>query len=97
MYVCHSEGEWDFLFDLSAFERCMDVDARRTGLCQELQRCWVFHAQQFPVCIKNGLPPKGHPANLTQMWDALESTLSRIPVECFRHLVESMADELRLF
>ena len=39
--------------------------ARRTGLCKELQRCWVFHAQQFPVCIKNGSSPKGHPANLT--------------------------------
>ena len=19
--------------------------------CQELQHCWVFHAQQFPVCV----------------------------------------------
>ena len=35
---------------------------------------WVFHAQQFPVCIKNGPPLKGHPANLTQLWEALEST-----------------------
>ncbi|MGH0136489.1 UNVERIFIED_CONTAM: hypothetical protein FKN15_061132 [Acipenser sinensis] len=32
-------------------------------MCQELQRCWVFHAQQFPVYIKDGPPPKGHPAN----------------------------------
>jgi hypothetical protein len=37
----------------------MVVDARL--LCQELQHCWVFHTQQFPVCIKNGPPPKGHP------------------------------------
>ena len=48
---------------LSVFERGMVVGARRTGLCQELQRCWVFHAQQFPVCIKNGPPSKEHPAN----------------------------------
>ena len=75
---------------LSAFERGMVVGARRTGLCQELQRCWVFHTQQFPVCIKNGPPPKGHPANLTQLWEALESTWASIPVERFRHLVESM-------
>jgi hypothetical protein len=33
-------------------------------VCQELQRCWVFHTQKFPVCIKNGPPPKGHPANV---------------------------------
>jgi hypothetical protein len=45
----------------------MVVGARGTGLRQELQLCWVFHAQQFPVCIKNGPPPKGHPANLTQL------------------------------
>ena len=38
----------------------MVVGARRTGLCQELQHCWVFHTRQFPVCIKNGPP-----ANLT--------------------------------
>ena len=50
---------------LSAFARGMVVGARRTGLCQELQCGLVFHAQQFPVCIRNGPPPKGHPANLT--------------------------------
>ena len=75
---------------LSAFERGMVVGARHPGLCQELQRCWVFHAQQFPVYIKNGLPTKGDPANLTQLWEALESIWASIPVECFRHLVESM-------
>uniref|UniRef100_A0A8C7I0V3 Neuromedin-K receptor n=1 Tax=Oncorhynchus kisutch TaxID=8019 RepID=A0A8C7I0V3_ONCKI len=36
--------------DLSAFERGMIVAIRRTGLCQELQRCWVFHAQRF-LCV----------------------------------------------
>jgi hypothetical protein len=28
----------------------MVVGARRTGLCQEQQRCWVFHPQQF-LCV----------------------------------------------
>jgi hypothetical protein len=51
--------------DKSAFERGMVVGARRTGLYQELQCCWVFHAQQFPVCLNDGPLPKGHPANLT--------------------------------
>ena len=30
-------------------EQGMVVGARRTSLCNELLRCWVFHAQQFPV------------------------------------------------
>ena len=58
--------------------------------CQELQRCWDFHAQQFPVCIKNGPPPKGHPANWTQLLEALESIWASIPVERFGHYVESI-------
>jgi hypothetical protein len=69
--------------NVSAFERGMVVVARRTGVCQELQRFCVFHAQQFPVCIKNGPPPKGYPANLTKLWEALESTWASIPVERF--------------
>ena len=76
---------------LTAFERGMVVGAI---LYQELQHCWVFHAQQFPVCIKNGPPPKGHPANLTQLWEALESTWASIPVECFLHLVESIPGQI---
>ena len=79
---------------LSAFERGMVVDARHTSLCQELQCCWVFHAQLLPVSIKNGSPPKGHPANLTQLWEALESTWASIPVERFRHLVESIPRQI---
>ena len=39
--------------------------------------------KQFAVCIKNGPPPKGHPANLTQLWEALKSTWASIPVERF--------------
>ncbi|XP_045543621.1 protein furry homolog-like isoform X18 [Salmo salar] len=38
----------------------------------------LFKAQQFPVCNNNGPP------------NALESTWASIPVERFRHLVESM-------
>ena len=68
----------------------MSGGPRPTGLCQELQRCWDFHTQQFPMCIKNGPPPKGHPANLTQLWETLESTWASIPVERFRILAESM-------
>jgi hypothetical protein len=46
--------------------------------------------------------PKRQPVNLTQPWEALESTRVSIPVELFRHLVESMlrqieANELRQF
>jgi hypothetical protein len=59
-------------------------------VCQELQRYWVFHAQQFPMCIRNGPSPKGHPANLTQLWEALKSTWASIPVEHIRDIVESM-------
>jgi hypothetical protein len=63
-------------------------------LCQELQRGLVFHTQQFPVCIKNGPPSKGHPAILAQLWETLESNWTRIPMECFRHLVESMPRQI---
>ena len=42
-------------------------------VCQEMQRFWGFHTQQIPFCIKNGPPPKGHPVNLSQLWEALDS------------------------
>ena len=63
---------------LSAFEQGMVVGARCTSLCKELQ---LGYTQQFPLCIKNGPTPKGHPANMTQLWEALESTWASIPVE----------------
>jgi hypothetical protein len=74
---------------LRAFEWGM-VGATR--LYQELQHCWVFHAQQFRLCIKNGPPPKGHPANLVQLWEPMESTWAR-----FRHytLSSPCSNELR--
>jgi hypothetical protein len=68
---------------LSAFERGMVVGVRCTGLCQELQCCWVFHAQQFHVCIKNvcqGIIPRGHrwqiEPSLVQRWCAILNTCS---------------------
>jgi hypothetical protein len=66
---------------LSAFEMGMVVGDRRTGLCEDLSLCWVFHIQPFPMYNKNGPLLKGHPANLTQLWEALESTWASIPVE----------------
>ena len=79
------------VYDLSAFEQGMEVRARHTSLCQELQQCWDFHGQQFLTCIQNGPPHKGHPAHFTQLWDALEPTCARIPVKRFRYVVESMS------
>ena len=77
-----------------AFGQGMVVCARRTGLCQELQCCWVFQAQQFSGCIKNGSLPKGHPAYLTQLREALESVWASIPVERFGDLVLSMPQRM---
>ena len=44
--------------------------------------------------FKNGPPPIGHPASLTQLWEALESTWASIPVELFQHHVESMPQRI---
>jgi hypothetical protein len=60
--------------DLRVFERGIVVGARHTGSCQEPQHCCIVHTQQLTVVIINGPPLKKHPANLTQMWDALKST-----------------------
>ena len=79
-----------YTYVIAFFQQGMVVGAMLIGLCWELQRCWGFQAQQFPVCIENGPPPKGHPAYFTQPWEALESTSASSPMECFRHLVESM-------
>ena len=89
MYVCHSEGE-GARQDLSDFEQGMVVGACAPVCVKNCHGAGFFHAQQFPVCIKNGPTPKGHPVNLTQLWEALESTWASIPVERFQHLVKSM-------
>ena len=78
---------------LSAFEQGMVVSSRRTGLSMSRtakNAAGFFHAKQFSVYIKNGPQPKGNPANLTQLREALESTSASMHVERFRHLVESM-------
>ena len=69
----------------------MVVCARSTGLSVSRTATLLgFHTQQFPVCIENGPPPKGHPANLTQLWEALETTCASIPGERFRQIAEFM-------
>ena len=68
--------------DLSAFEQGMLLGARFECV-KNCNPAGFLHAHQLPVCIKNGPPPKGHPDNLTQLWEALESTWASIPVEHF--------------
>ena len=80
--------------DLRAFDQGRVVGARHNGLnvsrtATLLGLLLGFHAHPFIVCIKNGPPPKGHAANWKQLREALESTCTSIPVEGFRHLVES--------
>ena len=65
---------------LSAFEQGMVVGARRTGLSvSRTINAAGFHTQQFTMCIKNGPPPKGRPANLTELWEALEFNMGQRP------------------
>ena len=47
--MCFSEGEWARQNIEVPFERGIVGGALCTSLCQELQRCWVFHAQQLCV------------------------------------------------
>jgi hypothetical protein len=61
-----------------------------TPLCvKNCNAAGFFHALQFPVCMENDPPD-----NLTQLWEPLESTWASIPVECFRHLVESVPQRI---
>jgi hypothetical protein len=66
----------DQRFTVSAFERGMVVGARCIGLSVSRTATLpgFFHAQQLPLCIKNGPPPKRHPAILAQLWEPLETT-----------------------
>ena len=53
---------------VNAFERGIVVGAYHTGLSVSRTATLLgFHAQRFTVCIENDPPPKGHPANLTQL------------------------------
>ena len=76
--------------DLSAFEWGMVVGAGAPVCVKNCNAAGLFHSQQYTVCIKNGPAPKGNSANLTQLWEALESTRASITVERFQHLVKSM-------
>ena len=67
--------------------------AHRFECVKNCNAAGFFTLNSFLVCIKNGPPPKRHPANLTQLWEALESTWASIPVERFQHLVESNAPQ----
>ena len=55
-----------------------------------LSRSTVSHVYHSSPC-------KGHPANLTQLWEALESTGASIYVNRFQHLVESIPPQIGLF
>ena len=71
---------WDMDCVLVPFRGWMGkTGARWNCLCQELQCCWDFYTQNVPVCIDNGPPSKRHPTNLTQLWEALESTCASMP------------------
>ena len=54
----------------------------------------IFNTQKFPVCIKTGPQLKRHPVNLTQLWEALESTWASIPVERFFDTLQSMPRQI---
>jgi hypothetical protein len=79
--------------DVSAFERGLVVGGR-TLRFECVRNCNVVALFTLPVCIKNVPLPKGHPDNLTQLWEALESTWASIPVECFQQLVEFMPQHI---
>jgi hypothetical protein len=77
VYVHHSEGEWarqiievplngQYKY-LSAFERGMVVGARRTGLCEELQRCLVLHTRTVSRVYYERSTTHRSSANLTQL------------------------------
>jgi hypothetical protein len=72
----------------SAFERGMVVGARHTGLSVSRTATLLgFSLSNIPCVYQEWSTSKRHPANMTQLWEALESTWASITVE---HLVESM-------
>jgi hypothetical protein len=70
----------DKRFTLSTFELGMVVGARRTSVSRTATLLGFSHSTVSRV-YQDGPPPKGHPANLIQQWEALESTWASIPVE----------------
>ena len=76
---------------LSAFERGMVVGARNTGLSPSIIATLLW-------CSRSTVSRVYKECSTTQrtssQLDVLESTRVSIPVECFRHLVESMPQRI---
>ena len=72
---------------VSAYEQGMVV-ARRTGLSVSRTATLLCFSDSTVSCVSRMVHlPNGHPANLTQLQGALESTWASNPVEHFQHLV----------
>ena len=52
MYVCHSEIQ---CARVPLNGDMVVVDAKRIGLCEELQRCWVLKLNSRKVCLMFGI------------------------------------------
>ena len=86
VYVCYSEGEWA--------RQKIELPVNCYCSCCHAHPFVFFALNSFPVCIKNGPPPKGHPVNVTSCGKH-ESKWASIPVERFRHLVGSMPRQIQ--
>ena len=76
----------------------MILDARRTGLSVSRTAMLLgFHSQQFPVCTMNYPPPKGHPANLTQLWGSIGVNMGQHHCGTLSTPCNQCLDKLRLF
>ena len=96
VYVCHSEGEWA---RHKIYCKCLwtgygsRCQAHRFASRTEMQL--GFSTLNSFMCVSRMVcRPKGHLANLTQLWEALKSTWASIPVEHFWHLVYSMSQRI---
>ena len=87
VYVCHSEGDrfrclWSGYGSRCQFE------------CVKNCNTAGFVTFNSFLCVSIMVH---HPKDIQptwQLWEALESTWASIPVECFRHLVESMPQRI---
>ena len=70
--------------DLSAFERGMVVGARHTGLCQELQFCWVSNTP-FPL----------YQETTQKTSSQLDTTVESIGVNMVQHPCGNAPDTLK--
>jgi hypothetical protein len=74
--------------DLRVFEQGMGSRCQLHRFVSRTVTLLGFSRLTVSCVYQEGPPPKRHPANLTQLWEALESTRASIPVE---HLVESFS------